>query len=218
MPTSLPQAKFYHQTPLRAKLNSNAFWSSSYAMLQRHGVIWKLGSILNDENQDPYLLKALTEWKVDAQVQQLSKLNEVIWKLQRDDCTLHHSRVYFDSDLEVKSMLEARLMSNTFIVHSPHFESSVVKFRNEKNLDTTTSEKCGLRCLLIYVNGDKEKESDTGTSMDRELKRLKSGSRDGASASAYINTRFLVPTSNLCKRMVSVSGHCLTNSRKTFSS
>lgn len=124
--TALLQTNLYQQTPFRSKLDNNTRWNFTNTMLRIHVEIGQHVAFLDDENLDPYLLNALAKRKVDTLAQNLSELNEVVLKLKSNDSTLHQSRIYFDSERELYPLLEALLISNACIVHSPQFESEVV--------------------------------------------------------------------------------------------
>lgn len=214
--TPLLRAKLYEHTHLRAKLSNDTRWTSIYEMLRRHVALREHVSKLDDIDLDDLLLPASSERRIDGLVEKLKELNEVVLKLQTHNCTLRQARAYLDSVLDVYPTLDARLNPDARIVHSPVFESAVLKIQDKREEELTTSEKRVVKSLRIDV--DDIVTSSNGTEfgdesiVERAMKRLRTTAT--LQKSNYLDTRFLVPTSNLCERLFSISGYALTNRRR----
>lgn len=66
--------------------------------------------------------------------------------------------------------------------------------------------------MLLNQELTQEQNKMKGSIVERAAKRM---STDGPTEqSAYLNTRFLLPTSNICQHFFSIVGYALTNSKK----
>lgn len=63
-----------------------------------------------------FLFSPKREQKVDVLLTKLGKLNDVVTKLQANDCNVRKARAYFDSVLEVYHILEKTLKVDARIV------------------------------------------------------------------------------------------------------
>lgn len=99
--TLLLRAKLWHHTPLRAKLHNESRCTYAYIMLERQAALCEAVAKIDDKGLDEILLSATIERRRVTWLSKLSKLNEVVLKLQSNDCTLRQARAYFDSVLDV---------------------------------------------------------------------------------------------------------------------
>lgn len=119
-------------------------------MLRRSVSLGDAVSRLDEEDLGVFLLADSTERRIDTLVQNLAKLNEVVLKLQLNNCTLRHARAYLDSVLDVYPTLEARLCLDARIVHTPIFEHAILMIQDEREEDLVASERRAVKCLLLF--------------------------------------------------------------------
>ena len=136
--------------------------------------------------------------------------------------TLQFVRALFDTLIEQypTGQLERYLGQNAEIVNNVDFESGVVKIQGMGYSFMALKEKQACVTLLRPANaetGSPASDShDAGTSIvERALKRQR---RDGSASthgnSPYIDTRFILPTSNLSERLFSTAGYAFSDYRK----
>ena len=114
--------------------------------------------------------------------------------------------------------MNSRLSSDAPIVHSAIFEIAVVKVQLGKNDSLQRQERAVLSSLKAestWTVGDSVEIEGNLSFAERALKRQRRSC--GTNACRYIDTRFLLPTSNDCERLFSTVGHLLTDRRKSIS-
>lgn len=211
--TPLISAKLRRETHLKPKLKNDTRWSSTFLMLLRHAELREHVLRLDDMEIDALLLSPASERKVDNLIRKLRELDEVTKKLQRADCTIRVARAYFDTVLEDYPTLSDRLDPDARIVLNPQFESGLLKIQAAHEHGLTPGEREKVSGLLL--RGEATAETGVvGTSIvERAAKRLR-GNGGGEQDSLYMDTRFLLPTSNMCERFFSIAGYALSNRRK----
>lgn len=110
-------------------------------------------------------------------------------------------------------MLSDRLHPDARIVLNPLFESGLLKIQDAHEEGLTSGEREEVASLLLRREITAEVDSGGTSIVERAAKRLKSN-RGGGQESLYVDTRFLLPTSNMCERFFSIAGYALTNRRK----
>lgn len=210
--TPILAAKLRRVTHLKAKLRNQTRWSSTFEMLKRHILLRDHLRQLHNEEIDDMLPNQAHERKIDSLFSKLSQLDEVTKKLQLSDASVRSARIYFDTVLEDYPFLFDRLNSNARIVHDPCFESGVLRIQEGQECDLKGDEKAAVSSLLLGGSVLNEGELGPQSIIERASKRLRT---DGTlQPSAYMDTRFLLPTSNLCERFFSIAGYAMTNRRK----
>ena len=210
----LLSAKLQKLTQLGAKLNNRTRWSSSIEMLQRYTKIRQHLSALEDDVIDAMCLTNSENRRIDVLLKKLDPLESVTKSLQHEGRTVSEVRILFDAVIENYSGTATRLFSSAEIVHSPEFESAVVKLQQGNTLALSREEEISITRLLIENSNENITECDGLSFAQRVLKRRKMSSN--AMSKKYLDTRFLVPTSNVCERLFSQVGYVLTDRRKAI--
>lgn len=122
------------------------------------------------------------------------------------------ARAYFDSVLESYPDLDQRLASDAKNFEGSGFEEGIVEIQEGREVYLTTSEKRALPELLVQIFCNLDAEEENGSIIQRALKKLRSGEKK--KQPAFLDARFLLPTSILCKRLFSSADDALTNRRK----
>lgn len=132
-------------------------------------------------------------------------------KLHRSDATLRSTRAYFDEVLRsIRSYMNGfALMRRSLMTPALNPESS--KSKNVSKHRLTAIEKAAVKSLLLEPITI---SSDEGCSsiLESSVKRLQVA--ETKFKSSYIDTRFLLPTSNICERFFSIAGYDPKNCRK----
>ena len=151
---------------------------------------------------------------IDTLTVQFRDFDSVTKALQRSNVSCSDVRALFDGVISEYLCTEARLSQTGNIVHSSYFESGVVKIQEGRVSELTTKENQAVRKLRQASSFVNVALDDGSCSFaERLLKRRKSES----STDTFVDTRFLLPTSNLCERLFSKAGYALTCRRKKLS-
>jgi len=140
----------------------------------------------------------------------LDNLESVMVNLQDPGLTMYGARVMFDVVLAEHEELQCYLGAGTNIVHTKDFENAIVKIQGGDEHALTRAEKAAVKKLLKPKPVEKTSAQPPAKKgfvqiANEILKRQKV-----APPSKYVDTRFVVPTSNdverlfsLCKRIYS---------------
>ncbi|KAG6951005.1 hypothetical protein JG687_00013891, partial [Phytophthora cactorum] len=119
-------AKLRLKTLLKPKLRQEMRWWSTYSMLARYFELCEFHSA-DDEDLADVLPTPAVHRKLKALKEQLSDVESVSKTLQCDALNLLDARDLLDGLLEIQPSFSNYLEPNADIVHSPDFESGVVK-------------------------------------------------------------------------------------------
>lgn len=205
----IPAANLRKHTNLRPILNNKTRWSSTSQILRRYIVLQPFLEKLQIKELTDLLLGPKGHSDVAEVLEILTKFDSVTKFLQREDTTILQARSLFDSILADFPSTEWRLQGDADIVHSPLFESALCKIQDQRENDLTISEAVSVNMLVI--DSPQATEDITGLSyVQQALKKRKVG---GGSHKKYTDTRFIIPTSNLCERFFSKAGISLDDKR-----
>jgi len=144
-------AKLRMLSPLRPRLRCATRWTGTFAMIERFfelkphlDKMAEVDDVLSDHMVTMSELKALGVLR-----DKLEALSSVMTKLQEPKLTLAQVRSLFDGTLEKFPDLKSFLDADANIVHSPHFESGVVKLLRKQNSRLTEDEIKIMQCLEI---------------------------------------------------------------------
>ncbi len=141
---------------------------------------------------------------------QLGDLNSVTKSLQSESVTLSTVRTLFDEVIREHPDLTERLSPTADIVKDPIFEKAICKLQDGQQLERY--ETAVLKSFEVEKPDASSSEEEESLSLAaRALKRRKLQQRTSA---CYVDTRFVVPTSNMCERLFSVAGWALNGRRK----
>lgn len=151
--------------------------------------------------------------------QYLEQINSVSLRLQKHSCSLSQGRGYFDGLLELgysdkytlfqQENIASYLRSDSRIVHSPVFESAIVKLQDNKAHELTDAEKASVACFKniqeeeveVVINADYNEDGrpkTVGEMVDSQMSRKKARHNN-----SYNCVDHIVPTSNSCERLFS---------------
>lgn len=144
-------------------------------------------------------------------------LDSVTKMLQRDDMTLVKVRSLFDGVIEKFPSTKKWLEYDSQIVQDSCFELGIVKIQEERYDDLTNEEK-----EVTEILENKENPSDENPSHSEQTKlsfaeQFLKNRKFSVEHSLYIDTRFVLPTTNLVERLFSKAGHSLSSRRESLS-
>ena len=124
------------------------------------------------------------------------------------------SRALFDALIENFSDTTDRLTSSAKIVYCPTFESTLVKIQRDNTVALSREGKSAVPHLLIEEDQSTVNSDDGMSFAQRALKRQKLN--DENKSGKYMDTRFCVPSSNVCELLFSKAGYVLSDRRKNI--
>ncbi len=136
-------------TNLSPQLSKSTRWSSTYQMLSRFlamkECLPKLG--VREINQ---LIPSLSSVrKIEQVCSLLQELDVVTKELQRENLDLADVRILFDNVIEEYSESAHYLSSNASIVHTPDFETGLVKLLDSQESLLTDNESHAVRDFQV---------------------------------------------------------------------
>lgn len=212
----IPAAKLRERTNLKAKLACPTRWGSYFKMLKRYMELKEFLSQLDLPSVEDALPTASDNRKLHEAMQKFEELQLISLSIQKNDTTLGMVRVFFDTVVEEFPQLANRLNADADIVHSKDFETGTVLIQQGKTSEMSSRERAAVASLregtagntAVVGNGAPPKLS----LLQRALKKRKISVGD--SGRAYMDTRFVVPTSNMVESFFSRAGFALNDRRR----
>ena len=199
--------------PLRPKVRNVTRWSSTFEMLARYSEIREHLSGLDSIEIDPPSLSPSENRNIDILMKKLRPLESVTKALQSDATTMGDVRVLFTAVMDDFPETRSRLGSNATIVHCVNFENAKVKLQRGNFGALTMNEQESTSTLRGDMHEQTMEYNDENLSFaERALKRRKRA--DDRTKLQYMDSRFLIPTSNICERLFSRVGYALPSRRK----
>ena len=183
-------------------------------MLKRYVQIRQFLSCLNSDEIDALTLTSSENRRVESLILQLQPFESVTQALQDESLTVSDAQALFDAVIEKYPDTAERLTSSAEIVHCPNFESALVKIQRGNISALSREEKFCVYDLLIHECRDTQYLYEGMSFAQRALKRQKLN--HGCKAGQYTDTRFCVPSSNVCERLFSKAGYALSDRRKSI--
>lgn len=145
----------------------------------------------------------------------LCDFKSVTLAMQASNATIADSNALFGSLIEAfpEFNFEAYLGTDASIVHSKSFEKAIIKIQSGFEAQLDSDEKTSIQSLKVQHNNvmSIDDNDDSGLSFaECALKRQ----RKQQEISAYIDTRFLMPTSNHVERLFSMSNRIFSKTRR----
>lgn len=145
MKTQLIQLALRPHTSLKPRSRNKTRWSSTFLMIERY-LRFKEDGVLDQLGEDvPEMLELYLNQAEDRQLLGIRKLLtdlQVITKqLQRSDMTFAEMRVIFDTLIEEYPQMGEYIAQDARIVHSPVFESALIKISSRMEHTLTDEEK-----------------------------------------------------------------------------
>ncbi|ETI29699.1 hypothetical protein F443_23189 [Phytophthora nicotianae P1569] len=187
-------AQFTKYKPLKANATR---WSSTYQMLARYVKIRhaiKMVAAVED-----LLPRPRTHRQIVQLVTKLEALDSVCVRLQSEEGNLADVRFLFDAVIAKFPATAHHLSQSAQIVHSPAFESAVVKLLSDRSLISDEEE------AVAQFAGPTDSAQETPKKVDFATETLRHAKRPRlATVTKYIDLlRMIPPTSNKCERLFS---------------
>jgi|TARA_B100002003_G_C14069055_1_gene514337 hypothetical protein len=180
-----------------------------------------------DDNDLAVLLLTASECNLlQATMEKLKVLQEITITLQNDDLTMDDARALLDLAIETFPSANCRIGKEAKIIKFPDFENGVVKILEKKESKLTVAEDAAVYMLLKPVTeADKDGNDDTdetevistAQAVLNKCKRMRSEEKVDETTGAYINPKFICPTSNIVERLFSRCKLTLTSLRTRLS-
>ena len=145
----------------------------------------------------------------------LDEFEKITKQLQNSDTNLSDVRAIFDAAIEQYPSLDFYLKADAQIVHSPSFESGIVKLLDDEVDQLTERERNSVGCFRYRAN-DMDNIVAMGDNLSLVQKALKTKRRK-VSRGDYSSLIFVPPTSNVVERLFSNARLALTDYRKSMS-
>lgn len=127
-----------------------------------------------------------------------------MWRLS---CTVLQNNFRFSNS-------HGRFSKSTKVIQDPSFESATVNIQNHSasTLTSREAEKVPQQKMLDDAESNVISDEEDGLiEQSRNRRRLKMSTRE-----RYMDTRFILPTSNICEHLFFAARFALTHSRKAI--
>ena len=127
-------------------------------------------------------------------------------------------RALFDNVIEKYANLETHLGADADIVHSPHFDSAIIKLHDKKFETLTDDEEAAILCLKMQQTTSATAEAgdalDSPGSVENLLKKRKLEKLSCQAKCVFQDSRYLLATSNIIEWFFSTAGHAFSDHRQ----
>lgn len=212
--TLIGAAKLRKVTDLRAKLSCATRWDSVGIMLKRYIDLRPFLAEMEMPSIDELVPSATAHRDIEELSSTLEDLRSISLQTQKEGTTLADVRVFFDTTIDEHPSLRGRLGAHADIVSSKEFESAVVLLQRQQSSALSIDQKCAVKSLTCSpLVSQATMRIDTNSCLaQRALKRRRTESVD--CRGDYIDTRFILPTSNMVESLFSKAGYALTDRRR----
>lgn len=214
----IPAAALREETILKAILAFPTRWGSYHAMVKRYLEIREFLPSLDIPSVEDAIPSPSETRKLQEILQVFDDLQAVNLSLQKRDTTMAMVRCYFDTVVEDFPELDDRLAFDAEIVGSVDFETAIVLIQQEKANDLNAGQRAAVSSLKL----EKTAESFAkGTTITKRLSILQRAQKKrkvtaGDSFKSYMDTRFILPTSNMVESFFSRAGYALSDHRRSL--
>ncbi|ETN20170.1 hypothetical protein PPTG_03236 [Phytophthora nicotianae INRA-310] len=192
-------ARFTDRKPVKRNITR---WSSTFEMVCRYKEI--RDSIRQVDAVEEFIPNGSTHKKLLALLEQLKKLDSVCKTLQCENTSMADVRVLFDQVADDYPVMASHLRPTAKIVHTPIFESALVKISNNTKL--TASELRAVQRFIVepIATSGKRKERAASNYASEILRGGKQMRTAGAATVSFHELAKVVPpTSNTVERLFS---------------
>eukprot|EP00171_Calliarthron_tuberculosum_P004916 IDg4916t1 len=209
-------AKLRAQTHLKPRLCCPTRWGSYLKMLQRYIELRPFLSDIDLVSVDNKMPSARENRKIEDVLKVLGDLNSVSLCLQKESTSLADVRALFDTVIDDFPELEIRLGKNAEIVGCKEFESAVVLIQQGRQGSLSCAQKATVSTLYegAFDEASTVVSDDELSLADRALKRRKT--MGNGYSKKYVDTGFIVPTSNMVEGFFSRAGYAFSDRRRSL--
>lgn len=204
-------ARLRRLTSLRPMLRNTTRWISTFNMMARYVELRGFLPQFDSMEVDEMSLSPQENRRVDTIMERLKDFESVTKALQKDDTSLSEVRAIFDEVIDKLPETDCRLSSTANIVHCVWFESAIVKIQRGNSNALSREEQFFVSSFEVDGVCDIDEEPEGISFVERALKRQRTHML--GSTKKYIDTRFVLATSNVCERLFSRIGHVFTDRR-----
>lgn len=210
--TLLLSAQLRKLTHLRPRLRNVTRWSSTFSMISRYRELKEFLPKLNSDVIDEISLTTPENRRVDELYEKFTVFESVTKALQKDNTSLADVRALFDATIDEHPTTYCRLSSTADIVHCPWFESALVKVQRGMIAVLSIEEQVFMACFENESLSNDDVCDEELSFVERALKRQRC--QREISPHKYMDTRFVLATSNICERLFSRMGYTMTDRRR----
>lgn len=135
-------------------------------------------------------------------------------RLQDDSTPIAHARDLFDTVIDDFEETSPRLSSSAPIIYSQMFESAVVKVQRNEVQSMTRKECAAIKKLEIDDSTPTIRNTEGLSYAEGALIRRQTDSQ--LAVLKYLDSRSVLPTSNVCERLSSKSGYAFSDRKFTL--
>lgn len=122
------------------------------------------------------------------------------------------TRALFDTVCDEYPSVSHRLYPDADIVMMPDFESGIIKIQQYPVAEMSEKEKVSIAVLSLSFDIFRGAEERRHSIVERATKLIRH-SEEGAKR-MYMDTRLLLPTSNMCEKLITITGNSLKSRQK----
>jgi hypothetical protein len=187
-------------------------WSSAFEMIKRYREIKSYVTVTNFPELVDYIPTPSAEATIEGMFQTFEKLQSITVALQIEDLRLCDARALLDAAISLMPNELEYLAADATILHTPKFQSAVVKIQNEDNASLTQEEENLVLDFKIH-HVDLTEEAAVTTSVDFATELLQARKKPKV-ISNYTNLDWIPPTSNVVERLFSLARLTFTDYRQ----
>lgn len=143
-------------------------------------------------------------------VYDFKKLDSVTKQLQAGDTSMAEVRVLFELVIESFEATKHRLSKNAEVVLHLHFEDGIVKVQDNQVNDLQDVEKRSVECFRAGIDIWNEPQNCLSFAAEAVQRRLLTQT---TTDKGYIDTRIILPPSNIVGRLFSKAGWAMKDRR-----
>ena len=213
----IPAATLRERTPLQPVTACPTRWGSYHKQLKRYTELREFIPQMDMPDAEDLLPSAAEHRRIASLLDFLEPMEGVSLELQKNRCTMAHVRDCFDMVVQDHPSTRGRLAADAEIVQCKNFEDAVVLIQRQQSHSLTSAQRAAVSMLKrgsVYKASGVHGGEDSGTVsrkrsiVDRVYKRRKQLA--AGSGVGYIDTRFIVPTSNMVESFFSKAGRAVT--------
>jgi hypothetical protein len=192
-------------------------WTSTFEMIQRYKELKPFlpSLLLKDSVLLDYVLTPREDHTLETLETPLLAMLDVTLSLQKEGLLLSDARAFFDALMaDYKDYnLGKYLGKDAQIIHSPTFESGLIKISDGNEKDMTVQEKIALEDFLLENDDDTVQEMEDNENVSYSQQVL-SKKRKVVRPTLYCDVSYIPPTSNCVERLFSHAKQILRCHRK----